>query len=378
MRAVGWFASRLSGRPSAWSSRGPCGWSSAGSSGVVFLRPVRVVFRQAAVGVVVRPPVRGVFLRSVGVVVRQAAVGVVVRQAAVGVVVRPAGGVVFRWPGRVAVGRAAGVAVAVGGEPDGGELVQHGPVDLPGHHRGDHRVAGGGLGGRPGQVHRPGPGRRAGGGPGPFQHRPAAQVVQVDVHGQVRRLAVPAGDHLPANQPLARFLDRIVAALRRGAGIFRARLLPQRLQHHRQRRRAGGGQVRVQPPGPAERGAQPQRPLLKPVAVPVRAGLGAVEHLPAQPRQIMLIRAAQHRRQQNPVRVRPEIFGELVRPVTDQPRQRGRELPGRQRRRDHRVRVEAAGPAGGCGGGALRDPGDRAQPGRGARSTRRPHTPAGR
>ena len=156
---------------------------------------------------------------------------------------------------------------------------------------------------------------------------PAAQVVQVDVHGQVRRLAVPAGDQLPANQPPARLLDRIVAALRRGAGIFRPRLLPQRLQHHRQRRRARRGQVRAQPPGPPERGAQPQRPLLEPVAVPVRAGLGAVEHLPRQPRQIMLIRAAQHRRQQNPVRVRPEIFRELVRPVTDQPRQRDGELP---------------------------------------------------
>ena len=183
------------------------------------------------------------------------------------------------------------MAVAVGGEPDGGQLVQHGPVDLPGHHRGQHRVAGGGLGGRAGQVHRPGPGRRAGGGPGPFQHRPggaAAQVVQVNMHGQVRRLAVPARDQLPAGQPPARLLHRVVPALHGGAGIFRARLLPQSVQHHRQRRRARRGQVPPQPPGTAERGAQPQRAFLEPAVVLVRAGLGAVEHLPGQPRQIIV------------------------------------------------------------------------------------------
>ena len=83
----------------------------------------------------------------------------------------------------------------------------------------------------------------------------------------------------------------------------------------------------MQPPGPPERGTQPQRPLLKPVAVPVRAGLGAVEHLPGQPRQIMLIRAAQHRRQQDAVAVVPQILGEFVGPVTDQPGQRYGELP---------------------------------------------------
>ena len=171
----------------------------------------------------------------------------------------------------VAVG--GGVVVGVQGQPGGGEVVQGLPVDLAGHHRGEDRITRGGFGGRAGQVHRSGAGRGAGGGPGAFQDGAAAQVVQVHVDGQVRGLAVPAGDHLPGDQPPACFLDRVVAALGRGAGIFRPGLLPERVQHHRQSGGAGGGQVTLRRPAPpnvvSSHSARSSNPPSSPVSGPV-------------------------------------------------------------------------------------------------------------
>ena len=134
--------------------------------------------------------------------------------------------------------------------------------------------------------------------------------------------------------------------------------------------------ARPAPPSapPARRGQVPPQPPGTPNVMPshnarssnpspsCRGWSGRGRASPGPPRQIMLIRAAQHRRQQDPVRVRPVILGELVRPVTDQPGQRHRKLPGRQRRGDHRVLAEAPRPAGGRGGGALGDAGAGPQP----------------
>ena len=81
--------------------------------------------------------------------------------------------------------------------------------------------------------------------------------------------------------------------------------------------------------------------------------LGAFDHFPGQPGQVMLIRAAQHRREQDPVRVRPQILGELIGPVADQPGQRHRQLPRGERGGDHRGgAAEPPRPSGRRGGGA--------------------------
>ena len=60
---------------------------------------------------------------------------------------------------------------------------------------------------------------------------------------------------------------------------------PKASKHHGQRRGARRGQVRVQPPGAAEGGAQPQRAFLEPVAVPCPGwpGRGRASPAPAAP-----------------------------------------------------------------------------------------------
>ena len=236
-------------------------------------------------------------------------------------------------------GRGRGV-----GQPHGGQLVQRGPVDLPGDHRGQDRVAGGGLGGGAGQVHRSGPGRGHRRGPGPFQGGAAAQVVQVDVHGQVRRAgrpgrgsaarrsaagtpprsrhagAAPGCGYLPAPpsapkrpappsaRPRRRGSGHPAAARRRRTWSPATARVP---RTRRRRCRGWSGRVRAFP-GPAAPGhADPRRPAPPPA---------------------------------RSVRVRPQIFGELIGPVADQPGQRDRKLPGRQRGRDRPGGRPAAAP----------------------------------
>ena len=183
----------------------------------------------------------------------------------------------------------------------------------------------------------------------------AAQVVQVDVHGQVRRLPSRPGSSARRSAACTPPPSHHVA-LPRGA-VSSGPPSPQRVQHHRQRRRARRGQVPLQPPGPPERGTQPQRASSNPSLS--RSGWsGAVEHLPRQPRQIMLIRAAQHRRQQNPVRVRPVPSGSLS--VQSQISRPARpELPLRQRARSPVAPAAAHRPP---PRRRLCDAGDRAQP----------------
>ena len=142
-------------------------------------------------------------------------------------------------------------------------------------------------------------------------------------------LAVPARDQLPRYQPPAGFLDRVVAALGRGAGIFRPGLLPQRVQHHREGGGAGGGQVPLQPPGAAERGLQPQRAFLEPVlaACPGRCGRVRAFPGPAAPGH------ADPRRPKRPrAGSRPRRPGTL--PAADRSRRRsaGPARPGPARR----------------------------------------------
>ena len=111
---------------------------------------------------------------------------------------------------------AGAVAVAEGVQEHAGELVQDGPVEVPGHDRGQRRVAGGGSRAGPGQVRRSGYLRGGGAGGAPAFLQPggaglAAQLGQVHVHGQLGRLAVVAGQHPRIHQPpaaLVLFLHR--------------------------------------------------------------------------------------------------------------------------------------------------------------------------
>ena len=62
-------------------------------------------------------------------------------------------------------------------------------------------------------------------------------------------------------------------------------------------------------PGATDRGRQPHRPVSEPVSVPVRGGAGPLDHLQGQSGQIAQLRAALGGGQQDPVRIRPAVFG---------------------------------------------------------------------
>ena len=165
-----------------------------------------------------------------------------------------------------------------------------GPVDLPGHDRGEHRVTGGRLSRRPGQVDRsggaaaaaraglqPGPGRagcpRPSLLPGPAPPgRPRSAARSIWIWTWRAGHPLLAGVHVRRDQPLTRLLQRVVPALRRGPGIFRAGPLGQRVQDHRQAGRALGRQVPLQPPGATQRGFQPQRPVREPAIIGIGGG----------------------------------------------------------------------------------------------------------
>ena len=181
--------------------------------------------------------------------------------------------------------------------------------------------------------------------------------------GEGGLLPVLAGLQAGAGQPLARLLQRVVAALRRGPGIFRAAPLGQRVQDHGQAGRAFGRQVPLQPPRPTQRGLQPHRPVTEPAVIAIRGGPGSFDHLPRQHRQIMQVRAAGRGREQDPVRVGAQVFGQLPGPVADLPRPRRRDLPGRQRGRDHRVGGQPPRPPGRPARRPRRDLRERPQPG---------------
>ena len=105
----------------------------------------------------------------------------------------------------------------------GGELVQNGRVDMPGHHRHDRRVAVAAR--RRGRAaRRP----RCFRGAGAVQ---AAELIQGHMQLNLGRLPgpvrhAPRGDQLPA-----RFLQPVMVALAHSAGVFRAGFLAERVQH---------------------------------------------------------------------------------------------------------------------------------------------------
>ena len=144
-------------------------------------------------------------------------------------------------------------------------------VDVAGHDRGHRRVAGDGPGGvavQPGPAVAAGLGRErpAGGPPLPDLRGPLVlqrrvgveqqQVGQRDVHPRLHRLPGPLRQQPGRQQPLHRLGQRVVVPLLPGPVIVFPGLGAQRVQHLAHHRRALGGQVAVQDPGPAERGRQ--------------------------------------------------------------------------------------------------------------------------
>jgi hypothetical protein len=114
---------------------------------------------------------------------------------------------------------------------------------------------------------------------------------------------------LRPHKPLAGLGQRIMLPLRQGAGIFRPAPGRQRVQHHGHRGGGGAGQVPGQPPGPADGGLQPHRPVIKPVRAGIGTGAGPLDHLQGQSGQIRQARAAPGGGQQDPVRVRRRTGG---------------------------------------------------------------------
>ena len=136
--------------------------------------------------------------------------------------------------GAVRAGGLRGMAADAAAQQEGlGELVQGGPVHVPGHHRHHRRITQGGVGLRAGQPARLGRPRGRPGILGRRTARGAPQLGQAQVHQHLRRLPGPRRDHPGPDQPPARLLQRVMTALPGSPGILRPGLLPQRLQHRR-------------------------------------------------------------------------------------------------------------------------------------------------
>ena len=250
----------------------------------------------------------------------------------------------------LACARAGVVTVPGGVEVQGGELVQDGPVDVPAHHRGQCRITRGRVRLRPGQIHRSGDpgGRGAGGGPAALQSeapaRPLSSARSTCTVTCTGWLLPSAGQHPRLDQPLAGLGERIMLALDQGAGIFGAAAGPERGQHRGHRGGGGAGQVPGKAPGPADGGFQPHRPVIEPVLVPVRGAAGPLDHLLGQRGQIRQPRPAVGGGEQDRVRVRAALVGQLIGPLAHRLRPRRRQLPGRQRGGDQRMGGQPPGP----------------------------------
>jgi hypothetical protein len=130
------------------------------------------------------------------------------------------------------------------------------------------------------------------------------------------------------------------------ASIFMRRPAPgrQRVQHHGHRGGCGAGQVPPQPPGPADRGLQPHRPVIKPVRAGIGTGAGPLDHLLRQSGQIRQARAAPGGGQQDPVRIRPAVLRQLIGPLTQGLRPRAAQLASCERGGDQRMSGQPPGP----------------------------------
>ena len=233
-------------------------------------------------------------------------------------------------------------------EDRGGELVQDGRVDVPGHDRHDHRVTIAARR-RRGTTRRPRRLRADGAVQAAELIQGHVQLDQCGLPGAVGH--APGGDQLPA-----RFFQAVMVTLAHGAGVFRAGFLAERVQHRVQRSGALRGQVTFHPARVIQGPVQPQPPIREPTIIGV--GLGAAApHLLRQPGQIRQLRAARRSRQQNLIGVRLLTFGEFAGPGADLPRPRRRDLPRRQRLADRRMRGQPPCPADRPGGRAAGDPG---------------------
>ncbi len=140
---------------------------------------------------------------------------------------RPAGGR-FCWPagGGRWLGGAAGLR-PVAGQEQVHQLVQGGGADVAGDDGHDGRIARGGFSFGPGEQAVLAAGGGPPGGLGAGAAGQVAQLAQSQVHQDLGRLPGPAGHHAGGDQPPARLTQRVVAALRRGPGVFGAGLFAQ-------------------------------------------------------------------------------------------------------------------------------------------------------
>ena len=164
------------------------------------------------------------------------------------------------------------------------------------------------------------------------------------------------------DQPLAGFGQRVVLALRQAAGIFRPALGGQGVQHRGHRGGRGAGQVPPQPPGSADGGLQPHRPVIKPVRAGIGTGAGPLDHLLRQRGQIRQARAAPGGGQQDPVRIRPAVLRQLIGPRTQGLRPRAAQLASCERVGDQRMGGQPPGPRHRRTGSAIGDVGEGPQP----------------
>src|SRR5258706_2064960 len=156
-----------------------------------------------------------------------------------------------------------------------------------GDDRGDRRVAVIARAGRGDVLRRPArpvvPDRQAGA---------VQELVECEVKLQLDGLPGPVRQAPRSQQAAECLLERVVVTLDPASGVLRPGFLAQRLQYRGEGYGAAAGEVAVQPPGPAQRGGEPQRPVLETVIwLPVRAG-GPPPDLLRQLRQVRQVRAA--------------------------------------------------------------------------------------
>ena len=190
------------------------------------------------------------------------------------------------------------------------------------------------------------------------------EVGEGDVRPGLDRLPGPLGQQPGGDQPLHGLVQRIVVPLGVTAGVLRAGRGGQRVQHRGHHRGALRREVAGQHPGAVERGLQLDRPVperLIPVLARVLRQRPGVD-LPGQRGQVPQVRARPGRGEQDRVRGRAAVPGQLVRPLADGPGERLRDLPSGQRPRDLGMRGRPPGPRGVRHRSALGDPGSVDQP----------------
>ncbi len=195
-------------------------------------------------------------------------------------------------------------------------------------------------------------------------HVQLEQVRQGDVGPDLDRLPGPLRQQARRDQPPHRVLQRVMVALAVGAVVVGAAGGGQRVQHRGQDRGALRAQIPGHHPGAAERGLQPDRPVLEPRPVFIRrAGLGV--HLRGQLGQVPQAQPARRGPDQDRVGGVAAVLREPAGPAADGPCPGLGEVPGGQRGQDAGVGPGPAGPAGVTGRGGPGDAGPVDQPGPG-------------